>query len=168
MTLGVLDIILLISFIPALVWGIRKGLTDQIIGIISIILGSYLAFRFSSSLSDSLSPTFPGTDLRLLRILSFAIIFTIVLLVLCFVGKLINKLIRITTLGWLNRVLGFLFAIFTSALFVGLAMSVITGINDKIGLINQSVFDNSPVYDAISNFSGKVFPYLKEFFSHNA
>lgn len=168
MTLGVLDIILLICFIPALIWGVRKGLTDQIVGIISIIAGSYLAYRFSSSLSESLSPTFPGTDLRLLRILCFAIIFTAVLLLFGLVGRLIDKLIRITTLGWLNRLLGFLFAIFTAALFVGLAMSVVTGINDKIQLIDQSVFENSQVYNAISNFSGKVFPYLKEFFSHNA
>lgn len=168
MTLGALDIILLICFIPALFLGIKRGLVDQIISIVAIILGSYLAFLFASTVTNWLAPTFPDTDLRWLKVLSFVLILVAVFVAMSIVGKAINKLLKITTLSWMNRALGLVFALFTSALLIGLVMSVITGINAKIGIIDQKVFDSSPIYRIIRDASDKVFPFLKEFFARHA
>ena len=49
--MGTLDIILLICFIPAIVRGIQKGFVEQLVAIVSILLGAWLAFKFSTPLS---------------------------------------------------------------------------------------------------------------------
>lgn len=168
MALGALDIILIICFIPALFLGIKRGLVDQIISIVAIILGSHLAFLFASTVTGWLAPSFPGTDLRWVKILSFVLILVAVFVAMFLLGRAINKLLKITTLSWMNRALGLVFAIFTSALLIGLVMSVITGINTKVGIIDQKVFDSSPIYKIIRDASDKVFPFLKEFFAKHA
>lgn len=168
MTLGALDIILLICFIPSLFIGIKRGLVDQIISIVAIILGGHLAFHFSSTLAEWIAPSFPDTDLRWVKLLSFALILAAVGIAMSLLGKVINKLLKITTLSWMNRVLGLVFAIFTSALLIGLVMSFVTGINAKFEIIDPKVFDASPIYKFIREASDKVFPFLKEFFAKNA
>ena len=49
--MNVIDIILLICFVPAVIMGLRKGFIAQVIAIISIILGIWLSFQFSAALS---------------------------------------------------------------------------------------------------------------------
>lgn len=166
MSFTTLDIILLVCFVPALIQGLRKGFTGQLIGIATLIAGAYLAFRFSSSVSNSLAPSFPKVDLRVLKVLSFLLIFAVIAVLLWLLGKLLGKLIDITTLGWLNRIFGMLFSVFTTALILALVFSLVDGVNDKFAIISQDTLDGSRIYGMIKNFSAKVFPYLDTFFKN--
>lgn len=166
MSFTTLDIILLACFIPALIQGLRKGFTGQLIGIATLIAGAYLAFRFSSSVSNSFAPSFPNVDIRVLRVLSFLLIFTVIAILLWLLGKLLGKLIDITTLGWLNRIFGMLFSVFTTALILALVFSLVDGVNDTVAVISPDTLKGSRVYGMIKDFSAKVFPYLETFFKN--
>ncbi len=50
--MNILDIIILTCFVAAIVQGLRKGFVAQVIAIISIIVGVWLSFRFSTMASQ--------------------------------------------------------------------------------------------------------------------
>lgn len=165
MELVTLDIILLALFIPALVRGVMKGFVEQIIAMAAIILGAFLAFKFSSALAVSLQPSF-NLDGNLLHAICFAIILLLAVLVLNLVGRLVVKILKFASLGWINRILGLVFAIFKAGLVIGLAIMVFESFNANWNIVKGETLDASVVYGALKGFAMKVFPYLKSLISN--
>ena len=158
--MSVLDIILLVCFIPALITGISKGFIQQAAGLASVILGTWLAFKFSEKLSVLMAPGL-NLDEKWLHVISFAIILIITILLLALVGKILSGVLELATLGWVNRVLGFIFAIFKAALLLGLVISIFENFNARWELVRPELLEGSPVNIALKGFALKVFPYLK-------
>lgn len=158
--MGTLDIIILICFIPALVRGIQKGFVEQIAGIVSILLGAWLAFKFSGPLGAWLSQ-FITLEPQLLGILSFVLVVILAVLLLNLAGRLITGTLKMVSLGWLNRLLGVVFALLKAALVIGLVIFIFGNLNDKWHLVNPEVLQGSPVYTALRDAALRVFPYLQ-------
>lgn len=162
--MGILDIVLLICFVPAIVQGISKGFVQQAISLISILVGVWTAGRFSSMVVSWLSSYFT-IDPRLLNIISFTIIVVVAILLLYWIGQLLTKVIKIATLGWLNRLLGVVLSIVTTALLLGLLILLFEGINAKFELVKPTKLEDASVYCALRDFGNKVFPFLKSLIS---
>lgn len=162
--MGILDIVLLLCFVPAIVQGIMKGFVQQVISLVAILVGAWLAFRFSSLIAGWLSAYFT-LDPKILNVAAFAIIVILAVLLIYWLGQLITKVIKIATLGWLNRVLGVIFAIAKTALILGLLVMVFESVNGKFGLVKPGKLDDSGVYCLLRNFANSVFPYLKSLVS---
>ena len=162
--MGILDIVLLLCFVPAIVQGIMKGFVQQVISLVAILAGAWLAFRFSSLIANWLSAYFT-LDPKILNIIAFAIIVILAVLLIYWIGQLITKVIKIATLGWLNRVLGVLFAIAKTALILGLIVMVFESINGKFGLVSPEKLDDSGVYCFLRDSAERIFPYLKSLVS---
>ena len=167
MSLNILDIILLVCFIPALVNGFRKGLAGQVISIASLFLGVFLAYRWAVGLSIELAPYFTATDPALLKILSFFIILVLVFVIMKIIGALVNRLLKITTLKWLDSLLGLFFSILVAAIVIGLLLMGLTWLNSKVNFISKDVLETSGVYQWLTELTNKIFPYLKGLFQHN-
>lgn len=165
MELNIVDLVLLICFLPGAVQGLRRGLVDQLIGLISLILGAFIAFRFSSALTVRLAPTFPGVDGKLINVLSFAILMAVVFVVLRILGGMLKKVISISTLGWLDRLCGFVFAILASALVIGLVLNLFNALNSTIHFVDQETLDASCLYNWIRSLCETVFPFIKKLFN---
>lgn len=159
--MNIIDIILLLCFLPAVISGLRKGFIAQVIEIISLILGVWLSFRFASAVSLWLGQWI-DTSAQLLNLLSFAVIFAVVGIALFCLGKILEKSIKIIMLGWLNKLLGVLFALIKCALAVGLVLIVFGFINSHTGIVKESVLSSSALYTGLKNFTDSVFPYLKD------
>ena len=67
------DIIILICFLPAVISGITKGFIQQVVGLVSLLLGAWLAFRFSNVVSEWLRPYFEVSE-TVMHVISFAVI----------------------------------------------------------------------------------------------
>lgn len=158
--MAILDIVLLLCFVPAIVKGLSKGLVNELISLASVIVGAWLAFKFSSTLAAWLSG-YLQLDPKAVNVIAFAVIVILVILLLNLIGQLLTKVIQITMLGWLNRLLGMVFAILKTALILGLVIMVFAGINAKFGIVKPEVLDGTVVYNAIKNFAEAIFPYLK-------
>lgn len=158
--MNVLDIILLICFVPAIITGIRKGFIAQVISIISIVAGVWLSFRFSELLTGWLSQWI-HTSHALLQIIAFIIILIVVILAFTALGKLLEATIKIILLGWLNRLLGVIFAILKYVLIIGLILVAFDWINSELGLVRKSVLDSSVLYRPLINAADTIFPYFK-------
>ena len=158
--MGTLDILLLLCFIPALVRGIQKGFVEQVVSIVSIFVGAWLAYRFAGPLGASLKE-FLSVDQKVISVISFALIVILSVFLLHLLGQLLSKTLSLASLGLLNRLLGIVFALLKAALVIGLIIFVFDTLNAKWGLVNSEILQNSVVYTALRDASLKVFPYLK-------
>ena len=133
-----IDIILILCFIPAIISGIRKGFISQVASIIIIVAGVWLSYEFS-------------------------VIFLIVAIILTLLARVLEGLLKIILLGWLNKLLGFIFAILKYALILCLLVYVFDIINKGGAIIPENVLDDSVLYGALSHLNEIIFPYLQGF-----
>lgn len=160
--MAILDIILLICFIPAIVMGISKGFVKQLIEVAAILIGAWAAFRFSTALSIWMGQYLTFGE-KILHIICFIIIFIVIALLLNLLGELLTKVIKIIALGWINRLLGLLFGILKVALALGLVIMVFEGINTTFHIVKDGALNDAVVYQGMKHFAENVFPYLKSF-----
>ena len=158
--MGTLDIILLCCFLPALYTGLTKGFVQQIISLVSLLAGAWLAIKFSDAVTQWLAPHLTMSE-PFLHILSFVLIFVAAVLVLGLIGKLLNKLLSAATLGWLNRLLGLLLALLETALILGLLAILFDSLNAQWSLVDPEVLDQSVVYKFVRDLAAKILPALK-------
>lgn len=158
--MNVLDIILLLCFVPAIIGGLRRGFIAQVVAIISIILGIWLSFKFSAVLSGWIGQWIEAGE-QVLHVISFAVIMILAILALAAVGKLIEATVKIILLGWLNRLLGLIFALLKYALIIGLLLMLFNSLNGQFHMVDKEVLDSSLLYGPLLNMANSVFPYLK-------
>lgn len=160
--MSIIDIILIICFIPAIINGIRKGFIAQIAAIISLVAGVWLSYKFSGQFSEWLS-TIVHADENVIKVISFATIFILVAVALSLLARLLEGLLKVILLGWLNRFLGVIFAIIKYALVLCMIVYFFDIINDGGRLIRQKTLDESFMYGFLSDTNETVFPYLKDY-----
>jgi len=159
--MAILDIILLVCFVPAIVSGISKGFVKQLVNLASIIVGAWAAFRFSSMVSAFIQERIHSLDPKILYIISFVIILVAVVLLLNLIGELICKVVNIASLNTLNRLAGVILGVAKTALLLGLIIMVFEGLNSKWELVDPSKLESAVIYQWLSDFVQKIFPYLK-------
>ena len=159
--MNILDIILLICFVPALIQGIRKGFIAQAISIISIVAGIWASARFADVVSAWVAQYITASE-QVMKVVAFALILVVVFIVLGLVGRLLEGLFNLVLLGWINRLLGVVFALLKTALIIGLLIIVFTSINDNFHFVQESVLNESVLYPHLKKIAFEVFPYVKD------
>ena len=159
--MNILDIILLICFVPAIIQGLRKGFIAQAVSIISIVAGIWASARFADIVTEWISQYITASE-QVLKLVAFAIILIVVFLVLAALGKMLEGVFRLVMLGWLNKLLGVVFALLKTVLIVGLLIIAFTSLNDTFKFVQESVLNESVLYPPLRKLAFEVFPYLKE------
>ena len=158
--MNILDIIILLCLIPALIQGLFKGFISQAISLISIIVGVWASAHFAGLVCQWLSQHISGSE-EVLKITAFALIFLVVIIGLILLGKVLEAAIKLVMLGWLNRLLGAIFAITKWLLILGLITIGFNAINDTFNLVKPETLAQSHLYPMLTNFANTVFPYFK-------
>ena len=161
--MATLDIILLICFIPGIIRGISKGFLEQALSLAGIVVSVWAAFKFSALVCTWLKPYLSLSETTL-SVVAFALILVAVCLVVLIVAKLLTKVLEMSMLGWLDKILGLVFALVVNALLLGVFIILFDTLNLKFGFVKPEVLDGSVVYTTLRDFSYLVFPYLKAFF----
>lgn len=159
--MNILDIILLVCFIPAIISGLRKGFIAQVVAIISIVLGVWLSVKFATLAGSWISQWIEASP-QVINIIAFAVIFIAVAIVLYTLGKLIEATIKIIMLGWLNKLLGVLFSMMKCILITGFIIIIFDAINSRFGLVPETYISGSLLYAPIRDIADSVFPLFKE------
>jgi len=162
--MGILDIILLICFVPGIVTGISKGFVKQVVEFAAIIAGAWAAFHFSSTLSVWLTQ-YINADKVVLHIISFIVILLLIALAMNLLASLLTKILNVIALGWLNGALGLVFGVLKVAVILGLLIMIFEAFNNSFDLLKPEALDGSKIYPVLKDLGQKVFPYLKDFVS---
>ena len=161
--MATIDIILLCCFIPGIIRGLSKGFLEQALALAGIVLSVWAAFHFSSLVCAWLKP-YVNISETMPNVVSFALILVVTSLAVLLVAKLLTKVAELAMLGWLNKILGLVFALAVNALVIGVFIILFDTINAKFAFVKPEVLDASIVYTSLRDLSYLVFPYLKSFF----
>ena len=88
-----------------------------------------MSFRFATYVSQWLAQYIQAGD-QVLKVTAFALILILVILALGALGKMLEATIKIVMLGWLNKLLGVLFAFLKCILIVGLVIMAFNSFNN--------------------------------------
>ena len=166
MDIGALDIIILVIIAASAVWGIFKGFVRQIVSIAALLLGVWCAFKFTAYLSAQAKELLSlSIAQNTLHIIMFVVIFILVMILAHFIGKGIEGIVKLSMLGWLNRLLGFLFGALKATIILSVAAYLINYINNMFHIIPQDIFSGSRGYAFLEHFHRNIFPFLEKIFS---
>lgn len=148
-----------------LVWGLYKGFTSGIImevaRIVALIAGVYLSVRFAQELSEYL---YKNTDLtnEFLPIISFAIIFIGVVLLVHLFAKAIEKLAKAVALGWANKAAGAAFGAFRMAFILSVVIMMLTRFELLSKFNRGETAESSFLYEPITQLAPFIIPILED------
>lgn len=160
--MAILDIILLLCFVPAIVSGISKGFVKQVVDLAAILIAAWAAFHFSTVMGEWLSQ-FITLEKSILNVISFILIIIVTAVVLNLVGALVTKALKAVSLGFVNRLLGLVFAILKVAVILGLVILLFETLNSTLHIVKPEATADAVVYNALKDAAEKVFPILKTF-----
>jgi len=152
-----LDIVLAIPLLWFTYKGFRNGLIIELASLAALVLGIYIALHFSFYAEGFLDRNFDIAD-KYLHIISFAITFIVVAVLVFLVGKIIHKLVGIVALGFLNRLAGGIFGFVKTALVLSVIFFFLNGFSNNIP--KQEVKEKSYLYQPIESIVPTIFPWI--------
>lgn len=161
--MGVVDIVIVCCFLPALYFGIKNGLVKQLVALAVIYFGIKLSLRFSVPVGNWVVEHVKMSDFWA-KAVSFIVIFFVVALVLNLFGKLIEKIIQISLLGWLNKLLGIAMTFCLFILLLSALVYLVDSANNILEFIPKEKLEESRFYPMLLNLSQEIFPRFKELF----
>ena len=157
------DILMLIILAYGLIRGIFRGLVRELASIVGVLGGFYAAYSYYPHVARLISAWI--TNPAYLNILSYLIIFSVVVVIVGILAVVIKYLLNIAYLGWVDRVSGALFGVLKSVLVISVVFIVLTAFLPKGSpLIKDAML--SPHVAKLSEVMAKVLSKdMKENFS---
>ena len=150
-----IDIIILLCLGWGAYKGFKKGFIIQSFAIIALVLAIWGGFALAEMFEPFLQKNFNMGELAC-SIVSFIIIFLLILILVYTSGYLVSKLASAVTLGMVNRLAGMAFGIFTNALILSVIILLLNRINDKKNFMPKDQLEKSFLYEPV----GKVAPFI--------
>lgn len=161
--MGTIDIIIIICLLPSIFLGLRNGLIKQIVSLCVLFFGIKLSLQFSEPVSTWLAQHITVSAFAI-KTISFVVIFSVVAIVLSLIGRLIEKIVQVTLLGWVNKILGVILSFLFFLIILSVFIYFLDSANNLIHIIPQEKINESELYPALLDFSKFIFPYFKELF----
>ncbi len=151
----------------AVIKGYQRGLIVAAFSFIAVVIGLAAAMKLSA-----IAATYIGNAIKIsngwLPVISFAVVFLLVVLLIRLGAKAIEKTAQIAMLGWVNRLGGIVFyaaiyiTVFSVLLFYAVQMELL-----KPETIKQSVTYSfvQPWGPKVINGVGTVLPFLRDMFA---
>ncbi|NJO68627.1 MAG: CvpA family protein [Bacteroidetes bacterium] len=158
--MNILDIVMIII----LAWGAFRGFTQgfilQVVTFIALIIGIWASIKFSGVMAGFLTDKLDITG-KYLPVLSFVLVFILVVMLAHLVGWLLTRFFELTPLGWLNRIGGIAFGILKMAFIISVLFAVQDRVKDKVKIIPDKQKETSLLYKPVAGIAPALFPYLK-------
>ena len=150
-----IDIILVIPLLWAVWRGFRDGVIAQLGGIAGILLGVWLAFRFSAQVGVWLNlPEAIRSEV------AFLIIIIAVVIVVGLFGKLLGRLFDSVGLALVNKFGGVVLALVKMALLLSVLITAFELVNNTAKWVDRKTIESAKLYEPVQKVSSTVFPYL--------
>ena len=99
---------------------------------------------------------------QVLHVIVFILMIIAVIVVMHLLGKVIKASIKFVMLGWLDRLLGAVFALLKATLIIGILIILFNTLNTSFHIVDETVMEKSILYSPIKRIAYEVFPYFKE------
>jgi len=146
-----LDLIFAVIILLAIIKGYQRGLIVGIFSLVAVIIGLAAALKLSTVVAGYIGKAVKVSD-QWLPVISFAVVFLIIVVLIRLVAKMIEKTAEIAMLGWLNKLGGIiLYAVIYTIIF-----SVLLFYATQLNLIKPETIKNSATYSYVQPWGPKV------------
>jgi len=158
---NVLDILFLILLGLSGWNGFKKGFVIEIFGFLAVFVGLYAGILFSDWLSHVIIEDF-GSESKYVPIISFAIIFLAVGAMVYFVGKGVERVIKVVRLSPLNKAAGLFFGLLKMAFYLGAGLILLNSYDERSDIISEETKKGSLLYHPLKDMTRACIPAFDE------
>lgn len=159
MDVNYFDIVVVLFLLYAVYHGYVKGLIISLATLTGMILGVYGGLTFSDLAANWLKNQW---DIEV-PILSFAITFLAILIVVYLIGKLLEKFVNILSLGIFNKIGGIVFNLCKMFLIIAVLLFITEQTNSKFAFFDFSYIQEGIFYSYLKQVEAIVFPLVTSF-----
>ncbi|MEP6513817.1 MAG: CvpA family protein [Parafilimonas sp.] len=163
----IIDIVFAIIIVLAIIKGFQKGLIVALFSFIAIFIGLAAALKLSALVASYLDKSV-NISSQWLPIISFAVVFIIVIILVRLGARVIEKSVQAVLLGWVNKLGGILFYL----IIYITVFSVLLFYAEQLNLLKPEIISKSVSYKYVQpwgpkaiNAFGQVIPIFKDMFT---
>lgn len=146
-----------------LIWfgykGYTKGLVIELVSLIALGFGVYGGLKFSDIAANYITGNIED---KYIPIVSFTITFIIIVIAVFLIGKLIEKVVHMVALKFINKLAGAVFGMLKVLLILSVLITIIESYDQKLGFIPKETKENSLFYAPLLDFSNKLLPEIEK------
>lgn len=161
-----LDILFAIPLLYGLIQGLRRGIVKEVLMLIAVVLGVYVAKFFSSPVSLFLQNEL-GASERVAAPLSYVLVVVIFAGGLYVLAWMLTNILKAIKLGTVNRIAGGAFGLMKWALILSVVLHFVMIIDKYVPVREKPAVQNSILYQPLEGVMDKMLPFLniKDFLS---
>jgi len=156
-----LDVIIASTLVGFAVRGFFKGLILSLASLIGLIAGLYVSWHFSDYVAQQLASVVSLSG-AILKVLSFILTFVLIVFLVHLLGLLLEKVIKVAGLGFVNKLGGLLLGLIKGGLLVSILFYLFVRIGGPAWL-NPKTLDDSLLYEPVSKLSSYVVSEMGEY-----
>ncbi|WP_269224263.1 CvpA family protein [Flavobacterium sp. IMCC34518] len=143
--------------------GIRNGLFVELASLLSLILGIYIAIKFSSIVKDFLSNWLHWNPYTV-QFFAFILTFIVVVIGIYMLGKFLTNIADFAFLGWINSLGGGFFRVLKTVLIMSIFLTIFEKMNYHNYLAKKETLDKSIFFNPIQKVAGYIFPSIEKWY----
>ena len=155
--MNIFDIIVYIALAWAVYNGWRRGLLLQLLSLVALFAGMYFALQYGPQIGVML-----GAEGLAAKLLGFAVIFFVALILITVLGHLVKRVFRFAGLGIFDTLLGILFSAVKVGLVVSVAFTCFESLNCDHQLASEQTVVESKWYKPVKGFVSVMTPYFEQ------
>jgi len=162
----IIDAFFAILIIFACIKGYQKGLIVALFSIVAFLAGLAAALKLSAIVATKLAEN-SDISAKWLPVISFILVFLIVVILVSLGAKLVQKSVEMVMLGWVNRLGGIVFYI----LLYSIVLSIFLFYAVQLHLVKNETILSSRCYSLIEPLGpgvidklGIIIPFFKDMF----
>jgi membrane protein required for colicin V production len=158
-----LDIVLGVLLALSIFKGIKNGLFVELASLVSLILGIYIAIKFSF-LAKGILSGFVHWNPKTIQIAAFIITFLLVVVGISLLGKFLTTVAKFAQLGVLNKLGGGFFRLLKTILILSIFLNLFEKINFNNTFAKKETLDKALFYRPIQKTAGFIYPSIEKWY----
>ncbi len=155
-----LDIIILVPMAWFVYKGLKNGLIIEVTSLLALFLGIFAGIYLSSYVSGLLVKHL-GFNPNYTSAIAYVIIFIGVLILMRMIAKAMEKALDLTALGFVNKLLGALFATLKILFLISLLFYMVNMFDKRELIITPAAKNKSLLYKPVSAIAPLTIPIIK-------
>lgn len=155
-----IDIIILLILVYGAVRGFFKGLIVEVFTLLGLVLGVFLAMKYSVY-AENVLRDFLNVSEPYLHPVGLAVTFLLVAVVTYLLGKMLTELVDVIALGIPNKLLGMVFGVLKYFVLICFVLMITDSLNETFGFLKAETQEKSIFYRPFLNFATSMYNQIR-------
>lgn len=155
-----IDIIIFLFLLYGAIRGFFKGFVIEVATLLGLVLGVYLAMKYSVY-TENILRDFLNLSEGYLHPVGWGITFLLVAIVIYLLGKMLTGLVAVVSLGLVNKLAGMMLGIAKYFVIVCILLMIINSLDETFHLMSLESKEKSIFYRPFLNFATSIYDNIR-------